>query len=81
MKNRMQDVRNHIVAMMESLADGEVSDAVIARAKATANLAEAFTNTVRVEIEARRLAGIENSVPDVLADPATKKLITQGRSP
>jgi hypothetical protein len=65
-KNKMQDVRNHIVAMMESLADPDVSDSVIQRAKATSELAHAFTNTVRVEIEARRLAGLEETVPPVL---------------
>lgn len=33
MKNRMQDVRNHLVAAMEALGDNDVSDAVIARAR------------------------------------------------
>lgn len=36
MKNRMWDVRNHLVAAMESLADHDVSDQVIARAKVCA---------------------------------------------
>lgn len=66
MKNRMQDVRNHIVAMMEALADDSVDERVIARAKATGELAQAFTASVKVEIEARRLAGIENELPPVL---------------
>ena len=66
MKNKMQHVRDHLVAMMEALADTDVSPEVIERAKATAALAQTFTNAVKVELEARRAAGIENQLPEAL---------------
>lgn len=66
MKNRMQDVRNHLVAAMEALGDNDVSDAVIARAKVISDLAQTYTNTVKVEIDELRLAGAENRIPEVL---------------
>jgi len=65
-KNRMQDVRNHLVAAMESLGDNDVSDAVIARAKVISDLAQTYTNTVKVEIDALRLAGADKRIPEVL---------------
>ena len=66
MKNKMQDVRDHLVAMLEALGDKEVDPQVIERAKATAEIAQVYTNTVKVEIEARRMAGIEATLPPVL---------------
>lgn len=66
MKNKMGDVRNHLVAMMEALGDKEVDMQVIERAKAVAALAQTYTNTVKVEIEARRAAGMENTLPAAL---------------
>lgn len=66
MKNRMQDVRNHLVAAMESLADHDVSDQVIARAKVISDLAQTYTNTIKVEIDALRIAGRENQIPQAL---------------
>lgn len=66
MKNKMQDVRDHLVAMMERLGDSDVSDMDIAKAKALSELATTFTGTVKVEIDARRMAGREE-LPSVLA--------------
>lgn len=67
MKNKMQHVRDHLVAMMEALADSDVSPEVIERAKATAALAQTFTNTVKVEIDALRASGAHvTDVPEVL---------------
>lgn len=65
-QNRMQHVRDHIVAMMEALKDPNVEPDVIERAKAVSTLAQTYTNTVKVELEARKLAGKENELPDVL---------------
>ncbi len=65
-QNRMQHVRDHLVAMMEALADKDVEPDVIERAKATAALAQTFTNTVKVELDYRRATGLENGMPDVL---------------
>lgn len=66
MKNSMTDVRNHLVAMMERLGDDDVTKEDIERAKALSDLAQTYTNTVRVEIDARRLAGLENELPPAL---------------
>ena len=66
MKNKMSDVRNHLVSMMELLGDKEVDAQVIERAKAVAALAQTYTNTVKVEIDARRAAGMEHSLPAAL---------------
>ena len=66
MKNRMQDVRNHLVAAMESLGDTDVSDHIIARAKVISDLAQTYTNTVRCEIDALRLAGLQGKIPEAL---------------
>jgi hypothetical protein len=62
----MADVRNHLVAMMELLGSDDVKPEHLDRAKAISELAQTYTNTVKVEIDARRLAGIENSLPAVL---------------
>ncbi len=68
MKNKMQDVRNHIVAMLEALGDDLVDQEVIARAKVTAELAHAYTATVKVELDAIRLAGLD-TLPSVIDSP------------
>lgn len=77
MKNRIQDVRNHLVAMMEALGDNEANAETVARAKAVSDLAHAYTNTVKVELDARRLAGLESDLPDVIA-PAPLRLAKAG---
>lgn len=67
MKNRIQDVRNHLVNAMEALGDPDTANAeTIERAKAISGLANAFTQTVRVELDARKMAGKESELPDVL---------------
>ncbi len=66
MKNKMADVRNHLVAMMELLGSDDVKPDDLARAKAISELAQTYTNTVKVEIDARRLAGLEAELPVVL---------------
>lgn len=66
MKNKMQDVRDHLVAMMERLGDKKVSAEDIARAKALSELAQTYTNTVKCEIDARKLAGMEQTLPPAL---------------
>lgn len=65
----MQDVRDHLVAMMEALADPKVESDVIERAKVTSALAQTFTNNVKVELDFRRDAGLMNELPEVLKAP------------
>jgi len=79
-KNKMQDVRDHLVAMMEALADQDVDAEVIARAKVVSELAQTYTNTVKVEIDALRAAG-RTDVPSALqvSPPEPMRLIEGGR--
>lgn len=67
MKNRMSDVRDHLVAMMERLGDKEADAVDVSKAKALSELAGAYTDTIRVEIKARELAGMERTLPAPLA--------------
>lgn len=78
MKNKMQDVRNHLVAMMEALAEPEATVETINRAKALSELAQAYTNTVKVELEARRAAGIEDRLPEALESSAPPMRLVAG---
>lgn len=83
MKNKMQHVRDHLVAMMEALADPDVAPEVIERAKATSALAQTFTNTVKVELDAIRASGMDiTELPDVLkpaALPAPARGVIEGK--
>ncbi|AFC85423.1 hypothetical protein [Frateuria aurantia] len=63
MKNKMSDVRDHLVAMLESLGDPESNPEVIERAKATALVAGTYINAVKVEIDAIRLADEVGQLP------------------
>jgi hypothetical protein len=66
MKNKMSDVRDHLVAMMEELGDQEATSTTIERAKGMALLADKFIASAKCEIEARRVAyDIGASLPKV----------------
>ena len=69
-QNRMQNVRDHLVAMMEELKDPKVTPEALDRARAISNLAQTFTNNVKVELDFRREANLMNELPDVLKAPA-----------
>ena len=69
MKNKMGDVRDHLVAMLEQLGDPEVKAEVIDRAKASALVAGQYIAAVRVEMDALRLADEIGCMPTAL-DPA-----------
>lgn len=75
MKNKMQHVRDHLVAMMESLNDKDVDQEMVDRAKALAELAQAYTNTVKVELDARRMAGIEELPPSLGTDDPVVQVV------
>jgi len=59
MKNRVSDVRDHLVAVMEALNDESASPekmaANIERAKAMSGLAQQYVSAVKVEMDAIRL--------------------------
>jgi hypothetical protein len=63
MKNKMGDVRDHLVAMLEALGDADVKPDIIERAKATALVANTYITAVRTEIDALRLADEIGQLP------------------
>lgn len=60
MKNKIGDVRDHLVGMMEDLGeagvDGNEMAQRIQRAKGMSQLAGAYIETVKVELQAAKLA-------------------------
>lgn len=69
MKNRIEDVRNHLVAQMEALNADEVNAEAIERAKAMSGVATAYINAVKVEIDAIRLADEVGMLPGSITQP------------
>lgn len=55
MKNKMADVRNHLIAMLEELGDPKAGREVVERAKATSLVAGTFISAVKCEMDAIRL--------------------------
>ncbi len=61
MKNKIEDLRNHLFVTIESLLDEE-KPMDIARAKAVSNAAQAIINSAKVEVDFLRVTGgIEGS--------------------
>ena len=69
MKNKMADVRNHLVAMLEALGDDKADAAVIERAKATSMVANSYISAVKTEIDAIRLADEIGKLPCAVEAP------------
>lgn len=66
MKNKMSDVRDHLVAMMESLNGGECDHASVERAKAMSMVASQYIAAVKTEIDALRLADEIGRLPQAV---------------
>jgi hypothetical protein len=68
MKNKMVDVRTHLVAMMERLGDenlpSEKLDQTIEAAKATALVAGQYISAVKTEIEAVKIFAEIGKAPE-----------------
>lgn len=62
MKNKMGDVRDHLVMMMERLGEKDCTAEDLARARTLSELAQTYTNTVKVEVDARKMLG-EKELP------------------
>lgn len=60
MKNKIEDLRDHLFATLEDLRDKE-KPMDIARAKAIANVAAAIVNSAKVENEYMKLTGGQGS--------------------
>lgn len=69
MKNKLSDVRNHLVAMLEMLGDKEVSPEVLERAKVASQVAGVYIQGVKVEIDACRVAADLGVMPAVIDQP------------
>jgi hypothetical protein len=54
-KNKVSDVRDHLVAMLEELGNPKADPAVIERAKASSLVAGTYIAAVKVELDAIRL--------------------------
>lgn len=65
-KNKVSDVRDHLVAMLEELGDTKADATVIERAKASSLVAGTYIAAVRVEIDALRLADDIGCIPSAL---------------
>lgn len=71
MKNKMTDVRNHLVAMLEALGDPDANEQTIERAKATSLVAGTYISAVKCEIDAFRLHDDIGRMP-LAVDPANE---------
>lgn len=75
MKNKMVDVRNHLCAALESLADPE-KPMEIERAKVISDVAQTYINSVKVEVDARKQLGdVGGHLPEALAGPEPLKIV------
>ena len=72
MKNKIEDLRDHLFATLEELRDKE-KPMDIARAKAIANVASAIVNSAKVENEYMKLTGAQGSgfIPAIEKQPGT----------
>lgn len=76
MKNRMADVRDHLVATLEALQDSE-NPMDLARAKTVSDVAQTYINAVKVEVDAYRAADLA-TVPESIALPASRPRLVSG---
>lgn len=60
MKNKIDDLRNHLFATLEDLRDKD-TPMDVARAKAIANVAAAIVNSAKVENEYMKLTGAKGT--------------------
>ena len=75
MKNKMEDLRNHLFAALEGLADTE-NPMEIERAKAICEVGQVLINTAKVEVEHMKIAGGKGSA--FMAEREPPRLIAKG---
>lgn len=81
MKNKIEDLRNHLFAALEALAD-EDKPMDIARAKAISDVAQTVINSAKVEIDYIRQVGgkpVSGFIPDEAAALPAPALRAIGR--
>lgn len=77
MKNRIEDLRDHLFATIEGLLDSE-KPLEIERAKAVADVAQTIINSAKVEVDCLRVTGASQGsgfLPDT-DSPRRPRLLT-----
>lgn len=70
MKNKVEDLRNHLFEVIEGLKDGSVD---IEKAKAIADVGQVIVNSAKVEVDYLRVTGAAEGsgfIPDMPRGPA-----------
>lgn len=84
MKNKVSDVRDHLVAMLERLGDDNLSaeemNQVIERAKTTTMVATTYIGAVKVELDAIRLMDETGKLASAVGQPQQAPALPQGRA-
>ena len=83
MKNKVSDVRDHLVAMLERLGDDSLSaedmSLVIERAKTLTMVATTYIGAVKVELDAIRLMDDTGKLANAVSAPQQVPALPQGR--
>lgn len=85
MKNKIDDLRNHLFAALEGLSDKD-EPMEIERAKAISDVAQTIINSAKVEVDLLKVTGGESTSVllgkprDALSAPAAESLRSIGRN-
>lgn len=84
MKNKVSDVRDHLVAMLERLGDDSLSaedmGLVIDRAKTSTMVATTYIGAVKVELDAIRLMDETGKLATAVGVPQQAPALPPGRN-
>lgn len=84
MKNKVSDVRDHLVAMLERLGDDSLSaedmGLVIERAKTSSMVASTYIGAVKVELDAIRLMDETGKLANAVPTPQQAPALPHGRA-
>ncbi|WP_282259638.1 hypothetical protein [Stenotrophomonas sp. PS02301] len=84
MKNKVSDVRDHLVAMLERLGDDNLSaedmGLVIERAKTSTMVATTYIGAVKVELDAIRLMDETGKLATAVGVPQQAPALPPGRN-
>lgn len=84
MKNKVSDVRDHLVAMLERLGDDNLSaddmGLVIERAKTSTMVATTYIGAVKVELDAIRLMDETGKLATAVGLPQQAQALPPGRA-
>ncbi len=84
MKNKVSDVRDHLVAMLERLGDDNLSaedmGLVIERAKTSTMVATTYIGAVKVELDAIRLMDETGKLATAVGVPQHAPALPPGRN-